>query len=336
MNNLPLVSVIIPAYNCSDTISTSVLSALYQGYKNLEVVIVDDSSTDNTSEVIRNISVRESRIIFLSLEQNSGPAVARNKGLEKAHGELIAFLDADDEWMPGKISRQVELFQRHPDMDLLFTEVSNTDYKTGKNKPYSMINKLFLRNLELNTDKRDRNLYKVSGQVKRELYSGNFICLSSVLVRRATIDRVNGFNVNRFGTEDVDFWIRLSDKVNFYYLDETTTQYNWLPNSISRINQNRLHELLRYYKESLNSVDYSDLFDITYHNLYLTYKTMILEYSVKWDVLKAFETLIASLEYPIRRNLWIYALSSLLGPLPILFKTQIYNPLSGKMKTNNG
>ena len=99
-NNVPTVSVIIPTYNRANLIGRSIQSVLGQTYRDFEVIIIDDNSTDNTGEVVR--SFRDPRIIYIKLSSNSGVSAARNQGIQMAKGTYIAFQDSDDEWFPHK------------------------------------------------------------------------------------------------------------------------------------------------------------------------------------------------------------------------------------------
>lgn len=104
----PLVSVVMPAYNAASTIIDSIKSVQQQSYSNWELLVVDDCSMDDTVVVVRTLSVKDSRIKLIVLDANSGgPAHPRNIGTKEAAGELIAFLDADDEWTPTKLEKQV-------------------------------------------------------------------------------------------------------------------------------------------------------------------------------------------------------------------------------------
>jgi len=107
-NTEPLVGVIIPVYNRSDKICAAVNSVLGQNYPNIELIVVDDGSTDNTAEVLKKYGDR----IRVLHQLNNGPAVARNHGTSASKGEIIAFLDSDDVYLPGKIERQVKVLQK--------------------------------------------------------------------------------------------------------------------------------------------------------------------------------------------------------------------------------
>jgi len=107
----PLVSVIMPAYNCADFIGITLDSVIAQTYQNWEALVVDDCSTDHTEEVVRSYVERYPRIRYFKLEENSGPAVARNKAVKKAEGKYLAFLDSDDVWFPEKLAKQIRFMK---------------------------------------------------------------------------------------------------------------------------------------------------------------------------------------------------------------------------------
>ncbi len=112
-NDLPLVSIIMPAYNCSKCISESIESVINQTYKNWELLIVDDCSNDNTLDVINNYAQLDTRIRVFKNEKNSGQVVSRNKALKIAKGKYIAFLDSDDLWKERKLYIQINLMQKN-------------------------------------------------------------------------------------------------------------------------------------------------------------------------------------------------------------------------------
>jgi glycosyltransferase involved in cell wall biosynthesis len=121
---LPLVSAIIPAFNRELTIARSVRSALSQTYGNLEVIVVDDGSSDGT---VQALAPFDGRIVVLR-QENGGPSLARNFGASKARGAILAFLDSDDEWLPDKIEKQVRMMQAYgPSMPCCVCNASYTD-----------------------------------------------------------------------------------------------------------------------------------------------------------------------------------------------------------------
>jgi len=108
-----LVSIIMPAYNCGDFIGIALDSVVAQTYQNWELIVVDDCSTDNTAEIVKEYMRRDSRIKYLRLDKNSGAAVARNTAIDIAKGKYIAFLDSDDVWFPNKLSKQIEFMKKN-------------------------------------------------------------------------------------------------------------------------------------------------------------------------------------------------------------------------------
>ena len=118
-----LVSIIMPAYNCGDFIGTTLDSVINQSYKNWEVIVVDDCSTDNTADVVQEYIKKDNRIKYHKLEKNSGAAVARNKAVDLASGKYMAFLDSDDVWFPEKLTKQIGFMEEN---DYGFTCTSYT------------------------------------------------------------------------------------------------------------------------------------------------------------------------------------------------------------------
>lgn len=106
-----MVSVIIPAYNLQEYIEETIFRVLRQTYRNLEIIVVDDCSTDRTGEIVENLVEKEKRLKYIKLKSNSGAAVARNTAIEEAKGRYIAFLDGDDLWTENKIEKQISLLK---------------------------------------------------------------------------------------------------------------------------------------------------------------------------------------------------------------------------------
>ena len=119
----PLVSVIIPAYNSADFIDEALKSVFDQTYKDLEIIVVDDGSTDDTRAVLEKYGDR----VNYHYQDNNGPASARNRGIKLARGKYIAFLDADDLWLPTKLEKQVALFKNRENLGFVTTGVCSFD-----------------------------------------------------------------------------------------------------------------------------------------------------------------------------------------------------------------
>ncbi|WP_407928613.1 glycosyltransferase family 2 protein [Alkalihalobacterium elongatum] len=133
-NSNPLISVITPAYNAEKFIEATIQSVQAQKYPHWEMVIVDDCSKDRTVEIIERYQQADPRIKLIQLQQNSGPAVARNTAIRNAKGRYLAFLDSDDQWTPEKLARQLQ-FMQEQDIAFSFTQyevVDEAGADTGK------------------------------------------------------------------------------------------------------------------------------------------------------------------------------------------------------------
>lgn len=132
MNNLlekPLISVIIPTYNRARSVGNAIKSVINQSYKNLDIIIVDDASSDNTKDIID--AVDEPRLRYISHAKNAGGAAARNSGLDAALGEYVTFLDSDDTWLPNKLELQLASIQSHPHSEKVVSYAQMMDQETG-------------------------------------------------------------------------------------------------------------------------------------------------------------------------------------------------------------
>ena len=126
-----MISVIIPLYNKEDYISTSIKSIFKQSYNDYEIIVVNDGSTDKSVDIVKAFNDERIRIIN---QKNAGVAAARNKGIEEAKGEYIAFLDADDEWKEDYLATQMELAEKYPQCDVFATNYEFCDANGKKTK----------------------------------------------------------------------------------------------------------------------------------------------------------------------------------------------------------
>lgn len=201
------VSVVIPAYNSEDLIIDAIESVYNQTadpcYQLHEVIVVDDGSGDRTEEVVQAYKEDGRRDTLIYIKQsNSGPSAARNAGMRRATGDLIALLDADDLWMPDKLKLQSAQLLMDRSAGIAYGQFINRVYK--KNGGY----------FEYPVVKR---FYK--GDIKKELLRCNFIGTSTVMIRREVIDRVGLFNPQLRLAEDYDYWLRIADQYPAVYSD---------------------------------------------------------------------------------------------------------------------
>lgn len=192
----PLVSVCIGAYNRKDTIRECVDSALGQTWKNREVVVVDDASTDGTREILRKYG---DRIRLLLRDTNSGICpVTRNQALRAAQGEFVAFLDSDDVWLPTKLERQVAFMEEHPDVPLCHTLCNVIN---GESRIVGV--------------RHGVGVVPETGWIFERLLDHCWITISSVMVRKSLFAEIGEFNTGepygRLG-EDHEFFLRTAKK----------------------------------------------------------------------------------------------------------------------------
>lgn len=197
----PKVSIIIPTYNRASLIKKAVESLLNQTYKNIEILIIDDCSTDDTEKVIKYY--RDDRIIYTKLEINQGAPAARNFGISKANGELIAFLDSDDRWESTKLEKQVKKLSEDKKIGVVYT---------GIKKISSSSTKLLLPQKRKN--------------ILNDLLIGNCVgSTSTVLIRKDLLLKVGGFDLSFKSCQDWDLFIRLALITEFDYIQEPLVQY---------------------------------------------------------------------------------------------------------------
>jgi hypothetical protein len=197
------VSVIIPAYNAARTIDTALESVFTQTFRDLEVIVVDDGSSDDTAE---RVAAWGDRVIFRR-QQNSGPAAARNHAISLARGELLAFLDADDVWLPTKIERQVAYFDRFPETGLLHTNARTT--------------RLTLSVLLETPEQTVPQMAPPTNSYCELFHCDRYVKTLTVMVPRAAVRRVGGFDERRhFHVEDWDLWLRIAAEYPVGYLPD--------------------------------------------------------------------------------------------------------------------
>jgi len=235
-----LVSVVIPTYNVEAHIVETLNSVLSQTHKNIEVIVVDDASTDSTVEILLEMSRKDSRVEVLQLPNNSGmPSVPRNAGVDLARGKYIAFLDGDDIWMSNKLQFQLSAMNEY-NLNFSCTCVSKFNGKSAAN--HSQESKDILNAERVELIEHDQLLKK------------NIIATSSVIVDSSIIGR-HRFNVSSSycAIEDFEFWLRLHQNKNISsgFIDVVSVYYRVRSDSLSRsklIMAKRIFYLLLHYK----------------------------------------------------------------------------------------
>lgn len=223
----PLVSVIIPAYNAENFIAETLSSIFAQIYRPIEIVVVDDGSTDKTAEIVKNYQTSKTNktnqtdktnktndtdLIYI-YQHNAGPSSARNTGIKAAKGEYIAFLDADDLWTKEKLDKQIQLFKKEPDLDIVFTDAKITRFNENRIEETVMFHKK-----GLNKEFFGHN-YIVLNPLQK-LLKLNFMLTPTVVAKRSCFRNDIFFNEKRKYTEDWELWLKMSLNYKFGYVND--------------------------------------------------------------------------------------------------------------------
>jgi len=212
----PLVSVVLPVYNCEKYIKEAVTSVLEQTYSNLEIIIIDDCSTDKTSEILH--SFKDERLIIARNEENLKIAKSLNKGMSLATGKYIARMDADDICHPTRFEKQVAFLEENKDTDILGTNIVFIDDKSKVQGKF----------VSLPTGK----------HLTKFLLSRMSVIAHPTVMMRASVrnDFEDLYKENYPHAEDYELWLRLSKKFNISNLNDYLLWYRIHPNSITQKN----------------------------------------------------------------------------------------------------
>ena len=220
--DLPLVSVIMPAYNARRYIGEAIRSVLEQDYPRLELIVVDDGSTDQTAHEARAFGER----VRVLEKTNGGAAAARNHGMLVAQGELISFLDADDIWLPGKLSAQVGFLMKHPEVGMV-----TSNFLVWCPEPDGGFGPPPTPTVDPGADDIVR---QHSGWIYGELLCDCVVCTITVLIRRSVVDSVGFFNEQLRTGEDYEYWLRVSRHAQITKLNQDFACYRIHPQSTTQ------------------------------------------------------------------------------------------------------
>ena len=241
-NLSPLVSVIIPAYNAERYIKDTILSVEKQSYSHWELLVVVDGATDDTEKIARELSKADHRITCYS-KSNSGVSNTRNYGFNLSNGSFIAFLDADDIWLPDNLSQKVEKFQNSPVFGLVHSDAEI-----------------------INENNQPQGIYKQGkeGNILEDLLLWNGTCIpapSSILVKRSVIESVGGFDPELSTAADQEFFFRVAQKYQVGRVASVTWQYRVHgQNMHNNIRLMERDEILVYQKAKKNGMFHSKKF----------------------------------------------------------------------------
>ena len=328
----PLVSVNIAAYNAEDYIQEAINSVLKQSYKNIEIVIADDGSTDNTKAIIN--SNNDSRIRLSHNDKNQGYLKTFNKLFFEAKGEFITFLDADDFIHPDKLRLQIEAFSEDPELGLVGTNYAKINLK-GKPIDHS-------------------SFPKEDEEIKHYLKTNNDVCIlgSSVMIRKEMRETVGGYR-EFFADcpgEDYDWIRRISEKYKVNNIPLVGYYYRYQPNSLTRrvyfsIKQRHVFEIIKFLSDQRAEKGYDSLQDSNSTDLekfmeqleepYIKDPSMMMrkaafDYALNKNYRKSFNFIFKSISrcFFQWRNYWTFLLILIVLIFPVNFLLRIKSLLS--------
>ena len=234
MNSEPKVSIIIPTYNQSQYLEEAMESVLNQTYQNIEIIIVDDGSTDNTSEVVKSF---DNKIIYIP-QKNKGASSARNAGIKKAQGQYVAFLDSDDMWIKNKLEKQIKFIQNNPEIGLLGTGC------------YQMvdINKMIYK-----------KIFPAKNEtLQKDLIKYNPFIQSSVIIKKDVFNHIDLYDEKFKESEDYDLWLRIAQKYKVANLEQALVTKRYYEKGLSKDKDNKqLYFALKAKKNAIKRGQYS-------------------------------------------------------------------------------
>lgn len=307
MNNYllnPLVSIIIPCFNAEDFVELAIRSIMEQSYSNMEIIVLNDQSTDNTGKILKKLASEDSRIIYIENEKNIKLVDTLNKGLLLCNGKYIARMDADDVSRIDRIQKQVEFLEKNPDIAILGSAMQI--FGEGiKEKEL------------LNPTKHERIIAK--------MFVASPLFHPTIMIRKELVDNgIFKYDKNFFRVEDYHLWVKLStEKVKFANLPDVLLDYRFLTNSETRLGEKNLAERIESHSKIYEIIFHNNNISLNKDEIYLYTKTM----SKNWIdetislncILKIYNKIINQSENKLIKEYlakrWIY----------FLFKTQNFS-----------
>jgi glycosyltransferase involved in cell wall biosynthesis len=249
--SVPLVSVIIPAFNAEKYISESISSVLSQTFQDFEILVVDDGSIDSTKEKTLKFSDQRIRYIY---KENGGASSARNTGINNARGKYIALLDYDDLWLPEKLEKQLQKFSHEADLGLVYcwVESINPDGETR-----------FIAHPEN------------EGWVYNDLFLDNFLHNGSVpLIKKECFEKAGYFDENLSNAQDWEMWFRIAKDYKFGVVRDILTKYRVRSDSLSKMHRKLNKAFIKIMNKELKNAGKSiqkikgELFSGHYYLIY--------------------------------------------------------------------
>ena len=246
---MPTVSIVMPAFNNERFIGQAIASALNQDFRDLELIVVDDCSTDGSAGIALAATRADNRVRMLRLEHNSGGSTApKNRGIAVSTGTFISFLDSDDIDLPRKLTRALSVFRRYPETDVVFGDViaMSEDGIPAAESTYNRASYSFVADAASYLSNLGDNVYQCCGRFFGFMVSGTLgISIQGAIIRRSALERLPYiFCESLRRNADMDLWFRLAETANMKYVDEPFAYYRHVrTSSTSDVRKTSLYAL---------------------------------------------------------------------------------------------
>jgi len=248
-HSVPVVSVVIPTYNSARYLGETLESVLNQDYPRLEVIVVDDGSTDNTKEVVQTFVPKG--VTYLYQANSGGPSGPRNRGIQEARGRYIALIDSDDIMLSGKIQRAVTMLSQEPQLGLVFTDYVIFDEVQGQYPGAFLDTCEYFRKLPKQQVGESQYVIKANSAYDG-LISENYIGTSTVVLPKEVFSQIGMFDESLSGPEDFDMWLRITSAYDIGFIDMIGQRYRIRADSImARGGTKLIPQLMRVTQKQL-------------------------------------------------------------------------------------
>lgn len=258
------VSVVIPTFNRAAFIADALQSVLTQTFQDFEIIVVDDGSTDDTAQIVQSIG--DARVRYVS-QKNRGVSAALNTGWRAARGEYIARLDSDDVWLPTLLQELVAVLDADAALGVAYARAQGMKAQ-GVPLPQLL-------------GARER----FAGDTLTSLVYGDFICPMAVMIRRAALEQVGGYDESLFANEDWDVWMRIAQSYGIAYVPRVLARYRFHAQNLTRSDSARMERVMRdrvrvldkFFAQPHVPASALAIRRLAYRNLYLDWMIRYLE-----------------------------------------------------------
>lgn len=229
----PRVSVVMPTYNVARYVEEAIRSVLRQDKEDLELIVVDDGSTDATPEVVARVAAQDSRVRFFRQANSGRPSIPRNRGIKEARGGIVTFLDGDDIYLESRVAKIVQVFEQHPDIGIVFHDLVRMSQE-GNRSPGTWLHGFkFPEGAREFLDDIGNGIYLGKDSFYR--YVSSVYCpllMNGTAIRREVLSRQTGlFREDMRCGEDIDLWFRIIKDARVAYIDEPLAVYRYREDS---------------------------------------------------------------------------------------------------------